>query len=125
MIKNDYILDQIDMLVKTLAKIVFKDKDDGESILFFKSEEIGLNISLYDKLISLVIDNNIDKAEDLLFEEIEDDASIINLNTAISFYNYLNQLPLDKLKLGDFSKEEIKEGFSEVVELYKIVDILV
>ena len=125
MIKEDYILDQIEMLVKVVAKIIFKDDDGYENIMIFKSEEIGINRELYEDLIYLVLMQKINEAENLLFDEIEENQDIINLNTAISFYNYLNHLPIEVLKGGNFSRDEIKEGFSEIIEIYGIIDILV
>lgn len=125
MIKKDYILDQIEMLVKVVAKMVFKDKEGYESILIFKSEEIGIDRVFYENLIALVGKNKIDEAENILFERIEIDESIINLNTAIHFYNYLSKLPGEVLQTGNFSLEEVKEGFNEIMEIYGITDILI
>ena len=125
MIKKDYILDQIEMLVKVVAKMFFKDKEGYRSILIFKSEEIGINSGFYENLIALVGKNKIDEAENILFERIEAEESIINLNTAIHFYNYLSKLPAIVLQAGDFSLDEIKEGFNEIMEIYGITDILI
>lgn len=125
MIKKDYILDQIEMLVKVVAKMIFKDKEGYESILIFKSEEIGIDSGFYENLIALVGKNKIDEAENILFERIEFDESIINLNMAIHFYNYLSKLPGAVLQDGNFSLEEVKEGFNEIIEIYGIMDILI
>ena len=68
MIKNDYILDQLEMMIKVGAKLLFKDKDGNENILIFKSEEIGINKELYNKLMAMILNLDINGAENILFE---------------------------------------------------------
>ena len=125
MIKNDYILDQLEMMIKVGAKLLFKDKDGNENILIFKSEEIGINKELYNKLMAMILNLDINGAENILFESIEKNKDLLHLNTALTFYNYLYSLNRTILQAGDFTRDEIKEGLDEILELYGISEMMV
>ena len=125
MIKNDYILDQLEMMIKVGAKLLFKDKDGNENILIFKSEEIGINKELYNKLMAMILNLDINGAENILFECLEKNKDLLHLNTALTFYNYLYSLNRTILQAGDFTRDEIKEGLDEILELYGISEIMV
>ncbi len=124
MIRKDYILNQIEMLSQIVAKFIVKDETGQDSIIIFNSKEIGLNNELYNKLGLLVKERDINGAENQLFSEIEKDMTLINFNTAVAFYDGLTKMDKSLLKECDFQQEEITEGFSEVCELYQIVDIV-
>ena len=124
MIRKDYILNQIEMLSQIVAKFIVRDETGQDSIIIFNSKEIGLNNELYNKLGLLVKERDINGAENQLFSEIEKDMTLINFNTAVAFYDGLTKMDKSLLKECDFQQEEITEGFSEVCELYQIVDIV-
>lgn len=112
------------MLSQIVAKFIVKDETGQDSIIIFNSKEIGLNNELYNKLGLLVKERDINGAENQLFSEIEKDMTLINFNTAVAFYDGLTKMDKSLLKECDFQQEEITEGFSEVCELYQIVDIV-
>lgn len=124
MIRKDYIMNQIEMLASTSAKLILGNKAGQEEIIIFNSQETGLNYDLEKELALLLKERNLNKAENRLYEEIEKDTNLINLNTAVSFYNKLVKMDKDALKEGDFDQEEISEGFKGVCDIYEIRDIL-
>ena len=124
MIRKDYIMNQIEMLTKIGAKLIMRDSSGLESIIIFNSQEIGLNNDLNKELERLILQKDINGAENLLFNELEKDLNLINLNSAIVFYNKLANMDKSSLEACDFHTEEISEGFGEVCELYQIVDIV-
>lgn len=124
MIKKDYIMNQLEMLVRIGAKIIFRDTEGRESILIFNSQTQGLDRNLLENLVKLAEEGRIDEAENLLFREVEEKRDVERLNTAIRFYSYLNSVDGNQLKHSGFSKEEIRDGFSDICALYGIVDIL-
>lgn len=124
MIRKDYILNQIEMLARIGAKLILKDSGGHDSIIIFNGQEIGLNNDLNQELQMLLAKRKINDAENHLFFELEKDLNLVNLNTAISFYNSLVKLDKEILKENDFHEEEITEGFGQVCELYQIVDIV-
>lgn len=124
MIRKDYILNQIEMLARIGAKLILKDSVGQDSIIIFNGQEIGLNNNLNEELEILLSKRQINEAENQLFFELEKDLNLVNLNTAINFYNSLVKMDKEILKENDFHEEEITEGFGQVCELYQIVDIV-
>ena len=124
MIKKDYIMNQLEMLVRIGAKIIFKDMEGRESILIFNSQTQGLDRDLLENIVSLAEEGRIDEVENRLFHEVEEKRDVERLNTAIRFYSYLNGIDANQLKQSGFSREEIRDGFSDLCALYGIVDIL-
>jgi hypothetical protein len=124
MIRKDYILNQIEMLSRIGAKLILKDSGGQDSIIIFNGQEIGLNNNLNEELEILLAKRKINEAENHLFFMLEKDLNLVNLNTAITFYNSLVKMDKEILKENDFHQEEITEGFSQVCELYQIVDIV-
>ena len=124
MIRKDYILNQIEMLARIGAKLILKDSGGQDSIIIFNGQEIGLNNNLTEELEILLSKRQINEAENQLFFELEKDLNLVNLNTAINFYNSLVKMDKEILKENDFHEEEITEGFGQVCELYQIVDIV-
>lgn len=124
MIRKDYILNQIEMLARIGAKLILKDSGGQDSIIIFNGQEIGLNNNLNEELEVLLAKRKINEAENHLFFELEKDLNLVNLNTAITFYNSLVKMDKEVLNENDFHEEEITEGFGQVCELYQIVDIV-
>lgn len=124
MIRKDYILNQIEMLARIGAKLILKDSGGQDSIIIFNGQEIGWNNNLTEELEMLLSKKQINEAENHLFFELEKDLNLVNLNTAINFYNSLVKMDKEILKENDFHEEEITEGFGQVCELYQIVDIV-
>ena len=105
--ENDYILRLIKTMVRALASLIF-----GKQVKFFEIEqELKENVSdsLYGRLIHMADQGQINEAENLLYDELE--AGTDNsLETALAFYDYLNNYSDRFLEEHDYSREEIMDG---------------
>ena len=64
-------------------------------------------------------EKNINGAEDLLFDMLEEDNQD-HLVIAIDFYHRLSCLTDDELRNADFSREEVERGLNEIKTMYGI-----
>lgn len=107
-IEQDYLLRQIKGVAKVIAQILFH-RESFDYVL----PENG-NYSEFDnlflKLNSMLENNEINEAENLLFEHI-DGKNPVYLQIALSFYETLAQKPEKVLTENNFSKAEIEQGF--------------
>jgi hypothetical protein len=74
---------------------------------------------LYLLLSALVRQGRICKAEDLLFEALEEPGCMV-LDVALRFYSDLNALSDEVLQQHGFSREEILEGLHHVCDIFGI-----
>lgn len=118
MIREDYIMREIDRAVRLIARLIFnKGKADYE--LSGKEEAIALD-ALYLELSKLISIGKINEAENLLFVSL-DAGDKRYLEIAIAFYNQLNEHDDDFLEKNDYSREEVKEGLDDVLKLFSVV----
>ena len=120
MFENDYILKQIEMLTKFLAKLIF-GKESPEYKLQYDEIANAKPIDLLCLTLRRMIDEGeINEAENLLYENIEREARAEYLEIAIDFYDRLSKLSADRLDECDFSRAEIFEGLENVKRIYGI-----
>lgn len=123
MFENDYIIKQINIVIKFLAGVLF-NKDTTEC--YNIKDEKG-NITdkgkLCIKLRRLVDEGKINEAENLLFSEIEKNKDIDLLEAALDFYGYLNEKDDKFLENNGFSHQEVLEGLQDIQKIYNIEDI--
>jgi hypothetical protein len=117
MFENDYFERMIKTVINGLVSI-FKNKNSIES-----SIENDSVILKEDQLLEIMIkkylsEGQINKAEDMLFEAIEDRKSSRNLELAVFFYETISKWDDEKLRKCNFSKAEIVDGLNEVKSLY-------
>ena len=114
---------QIEIIGRTLAKLLF-NKSSTEYVIIdyqnFKETDI-----IHGKLRELIDEGNLNEAENLLFEHIEEELGDKPekreyLEVAIDFYARLNDLSNDILESCGFEREEIEEGMKEVAEMYGV-----
>lgn len=120
MFENDYIMKQIELSAKFLAKLIF-GKESPEYRL--KYEETGNETPadlLHLTLSRMVADGQINEAENLLYEQIEKEQTADNLEVAIDFYDSLSRLDEETLDECDFSRIEILEGLENIKRMYGI-----
>ena len=123
MITEDYLMRQIEIIARTLAKLLF----DKDSPVYIIEDYQILNETdvIHNNLIDLIDKGNIDKAENLLFDKIDEELENNPdgreyLEIAIDFYARLNDLDTKFLDSCGFEREEINDGLNEVSELYGI-----
>lgn len=118
MLKDDYMMRQIDMLSRTVASLVFK-KESVDYAPEAMEAQAGAD-ALYFAVHKLVEAGKIDKAEDMLYEDC-DLEDIRYLEVAVDFYAHLNNLSDKDLEAGGFSREEIEEGLRDLLNQFGVV----
>lgn len=68
---------------------------------------------------SLLVKKEYNKAENILFEEIEKDKSEGNYKVAIDFYEELLTKSDEDLRENNFSKEEVLQGLKDLEVIFK------
>ncbi len=118
MIKQDWLMRQIEMTVQMIARLIFhKDaveyEQEGENVLTEADQR-------YISLMALMDEGRICEAEDYLFDtfSLEDPHQLM---AAIEFYQKLNEKSDDVLEQANFSREEIQEGLEELMARAGIV----
>jgi hypothetical protein len=95
----------------------------GAKILLNKEEKKSEVVNLYEissaNLLSgmlkrLVSEGEYNKAENLLFKELNEDSSEEMYSIALDFYGLLQGKTDEELRKGDFSREEIAQGLEEI-----------
>jgi len=123
MITEDYLMRQIEIIGRTLAKLLF-NKDSADYVIIDYQQFNETDI-IHSKLRELIDEGKINEAENLLFEYIEEELEDNPdgreyLEVAIDFYSRLNELNDDILENCGFEREEISEGMREAAEIYGI-----
>ncbi len=93
-----------------------KNEKKRESVEFGQVNSIEI---LRGVLKRLVEEKNYNKAEDILFNELENKTSEELCNVAAEFYNLLLEKSDDDLKDGNFSKEEAQQGLEDIKRFKK------
>lgn len=115
--ENDYILQQIQLSGRFLAKLLGKDglwdaPDEQPEGL-----ERGACDSLRRRLLDLLAQGELNRAENLLYAEA-DPPDAAWMEAAVELYARLNELSDDELELHDYSREEIGEGLQMAANRY-------
>lgn len=113
--EQDWLMKQIQMLVRFIAKTVFK-KDTDEFSEIIERSASGADI-LYRELLVLLEGGEICRAENHLYDSI-DVENKYHLAVAMDFYARLNLLSEQELENADFSREEIKDGIKNITALF-------
>jgi len=109
-----------------MRQIEFMSTAIGEKLLFWtepyrqeqKSEVKQLESDLlYVLLCNMLDQNNINGAEDMLFDMLEKE-NPEHMLIATGFYSRLNSMSDDELKNADFSREEIEIGLNEIKSIF-------
>lgn len=85
--------------------------------LIIKLQDLEFPFDLKYKLFEYYeINNQYSKAEDILFELLEENSNIIH-DKAILFYKRLQRKTNEELNIGNLSREEVDESLDEVLKL--------
>lgn len=114
MLKQDYIMNMINQMVRFLIKLIF-GIGESDAIEYLLNEDSTKE--KYDSLVRMVDKGNINEAENYLYESMNV-KNIGDLKVGLMFYNYLNTLSDERLAEADFSREEIKEGLKTISKLF-------
>lgn len=114
MYQQDYIMRTIKNLIKFLSKIVY-----GKDTIVYElseNEEYAQNDNLHKRLMTLLSEGKINKAENILFENFNPKDSR-NMMVVIDFYQRLSNLDNEFLQVNNFSREEIEEGLRDIAKI--------
>lgn len=113
---------QIKQLAKMVAKFFFNI--DSPTITEELEERLSENeTGILQTLLEMIDSGEIGKAEDILFELIEEKKSGY-VETALLFYSYLDTKADEFLLLNGFSREEVFEGLRELIKILGLDTIL-
>ncbi|MDE5588344.1 MAG: hypothetical protein K2J60_04270 [Acetatifactor sp.] len=120
MFEQDYIMRLINEIVRAILKLLFGiDTASPTDELLMESEEKETLDNLYD----LVDAGKINEAEDMVYD-LTETGEMAKLEIALLFYAYLNDKDDDFLEANDFSREEIKNGLTDIVSRYGLNGIV-
>ena len=112
MIKNDFLLRQIQETILFLVRLLFP-----RGITERERKEIR-NTELYLALTDLIRAQKFSEAEDLLFEKAAEGGA--DAATGVFFYEDLLALGETKLRAGDFSVKEVESGLNDYMKLFHL-----
>lgn len=121
MLHEDYLVRQIDVMVKYLAETVFKNKKKTYNITaekYFEINGAGKNV-LY--LYDLADQGEINLAGNILYDKIDEERSLELFEVGVDFYVYLNSKDDDFLESNDFSRQEIYDGLEDLQKIYGLL----
>ena len=115
--QDDYLMRQIQMVSLGLAKILGKERIVYEMTDPYRNEAAN---KLNKRLMNLLADGQINEAENILFEAVENDVHIDHdyLRVALDFYLKINQYSDTELELYNFSREEADDGWIQITRLF-------
>jgi len=113
----DYIMRQIQIASLCIAKHLNLEQVVHEVTDPYRDEAAN---QLYKRLMDLLADGKINEAENLLFEAVENNENVDDnySQLAFDFYLKMDQYNDDYLKLCNFSREEVHDGWAEITELF-------
>lgn len=114
-IQQDWLMRQIETMAAAIAQLLL-GKGGIEHDL---REELGQGqaAELKSRLAELLKEGRLGKAEDLLFDSLDEPDSSI-LAVAVDFYLQANAMSDEELEAQGFTRLELWEGLGEVVERY-------
>lgn len=121
MLQNDYVIRQIEIMVKYIAETVLgKNKKDYNITVesLYDTDNSG-DDTIY--LYQLVDNGEINLAENLLFDKIQEQKTVGLLETGLSFYIYINSKTDEFLEEHDFSRQEIIDGLNDLQKEYGLL----
>lgn len=113
--EQDWVMKQIRLLVRFVARAVFK-KDTAEYKELIEESLAGTDL-LHKELLQYLSEGRICEAENFLFDNI-DNSFKSHLALSLDFYERLNLLSDEELEKGNFSREEIRDGLNNVLQLF-------
>ena len=112
---NDWVMQQIEMMTRFVSQVIFNKTGQKETISYTveNTEPLTDIDRLYLTLDQLIRERKICEAEDMLFDNLVFEDKYIEL--ASDFYGKLNNLSDEELSNADFSREEIHDGYLDIL----------
>lgn len=114
--QQDYILRQIEMLARFMARVAFGREPEPYRI----ADERALTDAdrLWLRLIDCIAQGDYNGGENLLFERFVPEPAF--LAVAMDYYQRLSELDDEELERGDFAREEILDGLESIARQFGI-----
>lgn len=119
MFEQDYIMRQIQQILKVLVKVLFNV--DSETITSSLIQDTETRETA-DYLLRKADSGNISEAENKFFE-LTENKTMNNFLLGIVFYSYLNEKDDDYLENNNFSRDEVENGVKRLLSEYGLEDI--
>ncbi|GFI03585.1 hypothetical protein IMSAGC005_02422 [Lachnospiraceae bacterium] len=119
MFEQDYVMRLIKEMVRAILKLLFgidSESPTAELVEDKKEKETLEN------LLDMIDAGQINEAENRLYDLISD-TDTDSLKITLLFYSYLNDKTDEFLEGNDFSREEIKLGMKNVVDVFGLSSI--
>ena len=120
MFEQDYIMRQIQQILKVLVKVLFNVDDTSSSLNLIQNSEVKETVG---DLLRKIDNGNISQAENEI-SVMTDNTTTDNLLAGIIFYSYLNEKDDDYLESYNFSREEVEDGLKNLLSKYGLDDII-
>jgi hypothetical protein len=120
LIKQDYILRQIELFGKGIARLLGLDDSSVHVLASVVSEDGAVSAEQYlgFTLSAMVMEGRICEAEDLLYETVEARPRPEYIGVAGAFYEMLANMGEDELAEKNFSYQEILDGMDGIKKLF-------
>ena len=124
--QDDWVMRQIEMMARFVANVVF-GKKEGEVQYEIVGDISDSNTLTHEdmvhlELMKMIREGDIGTAKDVLFENMIYSDKYIELAT--DFYQKLNSLTDEQLEAGNFSRDEVYNGYIEIMSLLGVpVDV--
>lgn len=119
MLEQDHIIKLIKEMVRAILKLLFHINTESPSTELLEESEQKETLN---ELLDMIDEGKINEAENLIYE-ITEETDRSNLEIALLFYSYLNDKTDDFLENNDFSRDEIKQGLTDIVSKYGLSSI--
>ncbi len=117
--QDDWMMRQIEMMAKFVANVVFGKKDSQVEYEIVgdinDTNTLTPTDILHLELMKMIREGLYGEAEDMLFENMQYNDKYIELST--DFYKRLNDLSNEQLEAGGFSRDEVYDGYIEIMSL--------
>ncbi len=121
---QDYLIRQIEIISRYIAEVVFHRKNRDFSLTAENHYESRNNNDDFLYLYSLIDKGEIDFAENILYEKIENNKSLDILELGLDFYSYLNSKSEEFLETNNFSRQEIFDGIKDLQDKFGLEGLL-
>lgn len=111
--EQDYIMRIIKQMVAALISVILGKENKIYDLPL--EDQYKSSDGLLRELLTMVNDGKINESENLLYESFEQDNKK-DIENAILFYSYLNELDNDFLEKCNYSRDEIEMGVKEIAK---------
>lgn len=114
--QDDWVMRQVDMIARFVSQLIFKKQEVTYQITDINN--LTETDETYLELNELIEQKKLCEAEDKLFDNVQFSDRYVEL--ALDFYQKLNEMSDQQLEEADFGRDEVYDGFIEIMTLLGI-----